>query len=294
MKSLQVNEEVKTLNEKHKVYCQESYAQELYDLMFGSDFSNQKPLEDGQVVKAQIIKKSLNEIILESNHETIFIDLEKEKKFKALLDSTIVGNFIEVQIVKEAKSDYIKGSIEKAHGAKVRDSLFDSLNKNSCAFNCVILERSKGGFFVDIDGIKCFMPGSLAAANKLVDFDSYLGKQVPVMVEKWIKDTDTFIVSNKKYLLHALPDLIDQNIKPGMKFTGFVTGTIKFGAFVEWNEVFTGLLHQEEMEKESKREFKNWTPGREIEFYIKSVEDIKKKDGSMEKRITLTEKEPKK
>lgn len=295
MGNLKLNEQVKTSNPKHRVFCQESYAQDLYNLMTGSLFpTDYKQIKTGDVVKGHVIKKTSTEIVLDSNFETIFIDITKERKGKEFLDSLEIGNQIEVHVTKLETEDFLRGSIDKAHNSKVRESLFESLYKNTCAFNCLVLEKSKGGFFVEIDGIKAFMPGSLAAANKLVDFDILLGKTVPVMVENYIKETDTFIVSNKKYIQNVLPTLIDNLSIMDQKYKGFITGTIKFGAFIEWDEVFTGLLHINEMSEESKKAFKDWTPGKEIEFSIKSVIEVDNKKGGKDKRIILTERTEKK
>lgn len=290
MSNLKINTSVKTTNSKHLVYCQESYAQELYNLMTGSSFNDLAPINDGDIVKAEVILKTDTELILNSNFETVFIDIKKEKKNKSFLDSLSIGNQIEVFVSKEKNDSFLKGSIEKAHNAKVRESLFESLYNNTCAFNCTVIEKSKGGFFVEIDGVKAFMPGSLAAANKLVNFDVLMGKQVQVMVENYIKDTDTFIVSNKKYIQHVLPTMIDELSIMEDKYSGFITGTTKFGAFVEWNDVFTGLLHFNEMSDEMKKQFNSFKPGQEVEFYIRRVDEITNKQGKLEKRIILTDK----
>ena len=78
------------------------------------------------------------------------------------------------------------------------------------AYTCTIKEANKGGFFVDILGVDAFMPGSLAAPNKIVDFQSYVGKEVIVMVEDFLKEMNSFIVSHKKYIDYMLPKKLDE------------------------------------------------------------------------------------
>jgi hypothetical protein len=65
------------------------------------------------------------------------------------------------------------------------------------------------------------------------------------------------------------------------KYKGHVTGTSAFGIFVEWEDIFTGLIHKTEFENQVVDGFH---PGDEIEFYIKEVKD--------DNRLTLTFGEP--
>jgi len=64
------------------------------------------------------------------------------------------------------------------------------------------------------------------------------------------------------------------------KYSGNVTGTAAYGAFVEWDGIFTGLLHESEMLDQ----LGDLRPGSAIDFYVKDI-----KEGS---RIILTQKEP--
>jgi ribosomal protein S1 len=68
------------------------------------------------------------------------------------------------------------------------------------AYIAKIYSRNEGGFFCKINGIECYMPGSLAAANKINNFDEMLGNEVIVMIEDFVKQTNIFIVSHKKYI----------------------------------------------------------------------------------------------
>jgi ribosomal protein S1 len=103
------------------------------------------------------------------------------------------------------------------------------------------------------------------------------------MIEDYIGDTNELVVSNKKYLQFELPKRIN-DLMNGDRKRGLVTGIAKFGIFLEFDDVFTGLLHVSEMGEEILDDFYNgvYHPGSEIEFYIK---DINKNN-----RIILTDK----
>ena len=57
------------------------------------------------------------------------------------------------------------------------------------------------------------------------------------------------------------------------KYKGCVTGSSPFGLFVEWEDVYTGLIHKTEFENEVVQGF---NPGDEIEFYVKEVKEDNK------------------
>jgi ribosomal protein S1 len=145
----------------------------------------------------------------------------------------------------------------------------------------VIEEVNKGGFLVDLSGIKCFLPGSLAAANRITDFESYIGKELHVMIEGYVENKDIFIVSYKKYLNKIMESKI-QELDLTKKYKGYVTGTSDFGVFVEWEEIYTGLIHKTEFDDENN--ISSIHPGDEIEFYVKEIKD--------NNRLTLTLEKP--
>jgi len=65
------------------------------------------------------------------------------------------------------------------------------------------------------------------------------------------------------------------------KYKGYVTGTSDFGVFVEWEDVYTGLIHKTEFDGQVVSGF---TTGDEIEFYVKEVKE--------DNRLTCTFGEP--
>jgi ribosomal protein S1 len=163
----------------------------------------------------------------------------------------------------------------------IRDEFFAQIKEGSHAYRAKIESINKGGYIASISGIKCFLPGSLAAANRITDFESYIGKELPVMIEGYVDAKDIFIISYKKYLNKIMDSKI-QELDLTKKYKGFVTGTSDFGVFVEWEEVYTGLIHKTEFENDSR--VTSFIPGDEIEFYIKEIKE--------NNRLTLTLEKP--
>jgi ribosomal protein S1 len=273
-----------------KVYCHEPYAQELLDAYnkysSGLDWTNlTKDLEEGKVYPCRVISMNGEEAFAQTDSgQTICIDLKRERRDAEKLGITgidfSVGSKIEAH-VRKSNNGYI-GSVVEYYIRSLRAELFDQIKKQTTAYKVKIESINKGGYIVDLCGIKCFMPGSLAAANKITDFESYLGKEIHVMMEGYVEAKDIFIVSYKKYLGKIIEQKI-QELDLTMKYKGFVTGTSAFGVFVEWDEIYTGLIHKSEFEGDGR--VANLSAGDEVEFYVKEIKENNKLTLTLDKPL---------
>jgi small subunit ribosomal protein S1 len=144
----------------------------------------------------------------------------------------------------------------------------------------------KGGYVVTVQGINCFMPGSLAGINKLSDFSSIVGEEIYVVPVSFSADRGTIVVSHRKYLQALIPSEIEK-LKTSIEEEkeGTVTGTAKYGVFVEFNQCLTGMIHNNDLDEETLTKFKSREikPGDPIKFKVKDIISNKK--------ITLTQKD---
>ena len=272
-----VNKQIKTPNHI-KVYSHEDYASALYYLYLGSNPENledSKDLISGNIYKCKIASMNENSALAyTSSGQTIFIDLKKEKKDAQRLGIQGIDFAVSQEYeatVREISGTYY-GSIVECYVQGLKVEFFDQIKEASVAYPAKIESVNKGGYLVDISGVKCFLPGSLAAANKITDFESYLGKTIYVMIDGYVAAKDIFVVSYKKYLSKIMDQKI-QELDLTKKYKGCVTGSSAFGLFVEWEDVYTGLIHKTEFENEIVQGFQ---PGDEIEFYVKEVKDDNK------------------
>lgn len=281
-----VNQKVK-VPEGSKVYCHESYAQELSDLYF-SNFENSlegsKDLEDGGVYECKVTHMSEGKLLAQTfSGQTVYVDVRKEEKDAQRLNLEAfefkIGDSIKARVRRIAGS-YV-GSVVEYYIHSLRIELFEQIKKESNAYRVKVESINKGGYIVDLSGVKCFLPGSLAAANRITDFESYIGKEIPVMIEGYVEVKDIFIVSYKKYINKIMNSKI-QELDLTKKYKGLVTGTSDFGVFVEWEEVYTGLIHKSEFQEDSN--ISTFHPGDEIEFYVKEIKE--------NNRLTLTLEKP--
>lgn len=244
-----------------------------------------KDLQTGAVYKiSEIFPYGKDRItVVTEEYGEIPVQLRKEKEFLKLINCSIEqfmealldGNS-EVQLPNHVMTvkygSELEGTLMGAHIYSLKQELYSEIKNPEKVYMAHVLERNKGGFLVNVNGLYGFLPGSLAAANRILDFDLYLNTKIPVMVEDYLQDSDMFIFSNKKYIKNMIPIEIEKLTKTE-KYKGVVTGTSKFGIFVEFNTILTGLIHTSEMDKEQIEEFKKskWKAGDEIEFWIKEI-----------------------
>jgi small subunit ribosomal protein S1 len=178
------------------------------------------------------------------------------------------------------------GSINGGVKHKVFMDLREAVESGGTAWIGMVTHMiENGGYMVNVQGIECFMPGSLAGINKLHDFTSVIGTEMYVVPVSFSPDRGTLVVSHRKYLQALIPGEIE-NLKAnvGVEITGSVTGTAKYGVFVEFNSCLTGMIHNNDLDEETLTKFKarQIQPGDEIKFVVKDVISNTK--------ITLTQK----
>ena len=263
-------------------YTRDEYTQEerdildnLYEGFYQSKFTNKnieftsKELLNNQILNVKITHINGEHAIGETPMgQSISIDLAKEEKsIKRLgfppLEIT-PGLEIDVVIFTDRSGSY-NGSLAAGYENTLKKELARSINEEKCAYSCLIESTCPGGFMVNLSGIKCFLPGSLAAANRIIDFESYVGKTINIMVETYDEKRGIFVVSFKKYLKNVIDHKVNE-LSLTNKYTGTITGISGSGVFVEWDEFYTGLIPAEEFEK-SGQNMNNYS-GDTISFYV--------------------------
>lgn len=268
-----------------KVYSRESYAQELYDIMQGFEINeNIKSIVNvGEIHEGLIYGITADTITVDIGYrELIYVKAAKEpQEFRDVM----VGDETAV-LITNTDNVYISGSISGGVKQKIFTDLRDGVEKGDTAWVGKISHMiENGGYIVNVQGIDCFMPGSLAGINKLADFESIVGQELYVVPVSFSATRGTIVVSHRKYLQALIPQEIDK-IKNdmGSELIGNVTGTAKYGVFVEFNRCLTGMIHKNDLDEETFELFKKReiNPGDEVKFKVKDIISHTK--------ITLTQK----
>jgi ribosomal protein S1 len=140
----------------------------------------------------------------------------------------------------------------------------------------IVKEIIPAGYILDLDlgfsTVSGFMPNTLGGVNRLHNPEALLNQRVNVMIENMNYDSGYFVVSRKKYLQSLIPEAIEK-LTIGDKCEGWITGLSSYGAYVEFNECLTGLVHKMNMDEETIDKFNNreLKPGDVIDFYVTDI-----------------------
>ncbi|HEY9036666.1 MAG TPA: 30S ribosomal protein S1 [Pseudomonadales bacterium] len=157
----------------------------------------------------------------------------------------------EVQVVLEAVEDGFgetRLSREKAKRAEAWKKL-EVVFEGEEIIKGIISGKVKGGFTVDIDSVRAFLPGSLVDVRPLRDTAHLEGKPLEFKVIKLDAKRNNVVVSRRAVLEKANSverDALLSALDEGMEVKGIVKNLTDYGAFVDLGGV-DGLLHITDM-----------------------------------------------
>jgi len=277
-----------------KVFCKEPYAQEMYNRYFSSEaghpmLAGNKDIPVGEIRTVGLKKIDFDNAMVEMEDAgtmtSIFVPFREFSQEPSLtLLNEEKDRKYKVMVYKSTLSEILAS--EKRCAALTLKEDVEYFAKNNKWFYVKVVELIKGGYLaIYKNQIKCFLPGSHAAANVIRDFSEYLHKEIPVMVENFDSVNNLYIVSYKKYIKETLPQKVS-DLSFIQKYTGTLTNNpYDFGVFVEFQNYYTGLIHKSDFENEAVfKEFaKGLKSGDHLEFWVK---DVVQKKGDY--RIILT------
>jgi small subunit ribosomal protein S1 len=153
----------------------------------------------------------------------------------------------EVQLTLEAIEDghgNTRVSREKAIKQEVWKRIEDCLAKDSI-LKGLITGSVKGGMTVDVQGIKAFLPGSLADVMPTKDLEHLVGSYEEFKVIKLDKDKNNVVLSRKAVLQEVNSEEREKllsTLAEGQIIQGVVKNLTDYGAFVDLGGI-DGLLH---------------------------------------------------
>ena len=157
----------------------------------------------------------------------------------------------EVQVALESVEDGFgetKLSREKAKRAEAWKEL-ESAHEAEEVVTGVINGKVKGGFTVDINTIRAFLPGSLIDVRPVRETTHLEGKELEFKVIKLDQKRNNVVVSRRAVMEAANSeerDALLETLQEGMSVKGIVKNLTDYGAFVDLGGV-DGLLHITDM-----------------------------------------------
>ncbi len=153
----------------------------------------------------------------------------------------------EVQLTLEAIEDghgNTRVSREKAIKQEVWKRIEESSSSNTI-LKGLITGSVKGGLTVDVQGVKAFLPGSLAEVIPTKDLEHLVGNYEEFKVIKLDKEKNNVVLSRKAVLQEVNSEEREKllsSLAEGQTIRGIVKNLTDYGAFIDLGGI-DGLLH---------------------------------------------------
>ena len=195
-------------------------------------------------------------IDIDSDWVTVHASLKSEGVIPRVQFLDEMGNFPlevgdEVKVALESVEDGFgetKLSREKAKRAESWMELEEAHEKNEVVTG-VINGKVKGGFTVDLNNIRAFLPGSLVDVRPVRDTLHLEGQMLEFRLIKLDRKRNNVVVSRRAVLESVSTeerDALLEKLQEGMSVKGIVKNLTDYGAFVDLGGV-DGLLHITDM-----------------------------------------------
>jgi len=208
-----------------------------------------KELRRGAVVIGTVIDIQPDMVVINAGLKSEgVIPIEQFRNAQGELE-VVVGDEVEVSL--EAIEDGFgetRLSREKAKRDQVWRRLEKAFEKEEIVKG-VISGKVKGGFTVDIEDIRAFLPGSLVDVRPVRDPVYLEGKELEFKVIKLDKRRNNVVVSRRAVVeteFSAEREALLENLQEGQVVKGIVKNLTDYGVFVDLGGI-DGLLHITDM-----------------------------------------------
>ena len=206
-------------------------------------------MREGTLVKGLVIGINDKFVIVDASLKSeALIPCEQFKDLAGQL-TVKVGDIIEVALdAVEDSTGETKLSREKAKRLEVWKRLEEACN-NKETIEGIIVARVKGGFTVELDSVRAFLPASLLDTRPLKETAQLEGKPLEFKVVKIDAKRNNIVVSRRAVIEEegsAERDTLLQNLHEGQRVRGIVKNLTDYGAFIDLGGI-DGLLHITDM-----------------------------------------------
>jgi small subunit ribosomal protein S1 len=221
----------------------ESFAQ-----LFQESLANQR-IRPGMILTGLVVDVTPDNVVVNvglKSEAVIPVDQFKNERGELEVKA---GDQVEVALDSvEDGTGETRLSREKAKRARTWTRLEQAFN-NSEIVTGVITGRVKGGFTVEIDNVRAFLPGSLVDVRPVRDTSYLEGKPLEFKVIKLDQKRNNVVVSRRAVVeqeFSAERSALMENLQEGAVVRGTVKNLTDYGAFVDLGGI-DGLLHITDM-----------------------------------------------
>ena len=257
-------------------------------------------VESGQVITGTVLKVTGEDVVIDIGSKSEGVVPLEEFEESGEETQLQPGTEIDVMVVKREGRDGLPVlSRRRAKQMVARRNLREAF-KNKQPVNCLIKQVVKGGFEVDINGLRGFIPFSQMGpgARTKDEQQGLIGQTIEAKILEMKNKRD--LILSQRVLLDEKRERLRQetmgSLEIGKWFKGVVKNLTDFGAFIDLGGV-DGLLHVKDMSwghVAHPRERVN--VGDEIEVLVLNIEGERISLGLKQKTpdpwLTVTEKYP--
>ncbi len=209
------------------------------------DSIKKKNIKNGAIIKGKIIKIKKEYVIIDAGLKSeAYIPIEQFKNNKGLLDIKLYDKVdVSIDNIESGYGETIL-SREKAKKHEIW-LLIEKIYLKNKNINGIITNKVKGGFTVDLNGIKSFLPGSLIDIKPIKNSSDLEGKNLKFKIIKLDKKKNNIVVSRKAVILNENKnerEKLIKSINEGIILKGIVKNLTNYGAFIDLG-LIDGLLH---------------------------------------------------
>ena len=203
----------------------------------------------GSIVRGTVVAIDKDVVLVDAGLKSeSAIPVEQFKNAQGELEIQ-VGD--EIDVALDAVEDGFGETILSREKAKRHEAwlMLEKAYEEAETVTGVINGKVKGGFTVELNGIRAFLPGSLVDVRPVRDTTHLEGKELEFKVIKLDQKRNNVVVSRRAVIeseSSAERDQLLENLQGGMEVKGIVKNLTDYGAFVDLGGV-DGLLHITDM-----------------------------------------------
>ncbi|MCA6928507.1 30S ribosomal protein S1 [Pectobacterium versatile] len=203
----------------------------------------------GSIVRGVVVSIDKDVVLVDAGLKSeSAIPVEQFKNAQGELEIQ-VGD--EVDVALDAIEDGFGETLLSREKAKRHEAwlTLEKAYEEAATVTGIINGKVKGGFTVELNGIRAFLPGSLVDVRPVRDTLHLEGKELEFKVIKLDQKRNNVVVSRRAVIESensAERDQLLENLQEGMEVKGIVKNLTDYGAFVDLGGV-DGLLHITDM-----------------------------------------------
>lgn len=210
---------------------------------------NETPMVSGAIISAKVIRMEADFIVVDAGLKSeSMIPVEQFQDERGNVEVNI-GD--EVRVALDAVEDGYGTTRLSRERAKRLESwaILEKAYQNKETVRGIIQGRVKGGFTVEINKIRAFLPGSLVDVKPVRDPESLEGKEFDFKVIKIDAKRNNIVVSRRSAMEaenSVEREALLENLHEGDEIKGVVKNLTDYGAFIDLGGI-DGLLHITDM-----------------------------------------------